>query len=477
MTVTSQVSKIQYAGDGVTDTFSVATIKFPADTVTADDVNVYQLVGSVETLLTYTTHYTISGTDIVFVTAPASGTTITIERHLALKQETNLVSSGKLIAETLEEAYDRAVMLAQQTNERINRTLLLKISSSTTDLEFPELEANKVLAVDSAGTGLELVAVDGAITFSPSLADAGKPVEVNATGTGLDATIAPKMDEISEFTASAGVTFNHTLKTDDIAEKTADAGVDVDGLHVQDGRAWQDGATYQNLVIQNNATNPTFQMDIDADFIRVEGVQVDNVNLTVDLTTGGANGLDTHPTTPEAASTWYHIWAIVDVSTPASPVVAGLLSVQYPGSGVDPTMPSGYTKKQYLGAVYNDATPDFETIYQRGRWTSRSLTTFATLNTATYTLASLSALVPQSAVGVGVVMYADRPGSSGLMQAFIAPVSSGIGERYTWHEGVAGESSGGPARLHLVEAQTVYVKTTGAGINGTFLVYEWESPI
>ena len=51
------------------------------------------------------------------------------------------------------------------------------------------------------------------------------------------------------------------------------------------------------------------------------------VNLTVDITVSGVNGLDTGS---EAASTWYYIWVIYNGTT-----VAGLLST----SATAPTMP------------------------------------------------------------------------------------------------------------------------------------------
>ncbi len=105
---------------------------------------------------------------------------------------------------------------------------------------------------------------------------------------------------------------------------------------------------YSGLTIKPNVTNPTYQMDIDADSITLTDGSVTydatSVNLTADITASGANGLDTGS---EANSTFYSVWAIYNGTT-----VAGLLSL----SATAPTMPSGYTYKRRVGWVYNDSS-------------------------------------------------------------------------------------------------------------------------
>lgn len=114
----------------------------------------------------------------------------------------------------------------------------------------------------------------------------------------------------------------------------------------------------KNLAIIVNATNPIYQIDIDADYLMVEDQALSSVNLTVDITTSGANGLDTGT---EASSTWYSIWVIYN---PTTSTTAGLLST----SATAPTMPSGYTKKRRVGWVRNDASSNFLKFYQIGDW-------------------------------------------------------------------------------------------------------------
>ena len=77
-------------------------------------------------------------------------------------------------------------------------------------------------------------------------------------------------------------------------------------------------------------------------------IQVDAL-LTADVTSSGANGLDTGSI---AANTWYYVWAIWNPSTTTD---ASLLSL----SSTAPTMPSGYTKKRRVGSVRSDGSSDF----------------------------------------------------------------------------------------------------------------------
>jgi len=65
--------------------------------------------------------------------------------------------------------------------------------------------------------------------------------------------------------------------------------------------------------------------------------------ITIDITSTGANGLDTGS---EQTSTWYYIWLIYN---PTTETVAGLFSL----SSTNPTLPEGYTKKRRVGAAKN----------------------------------------------------------------------------------------------------------------------------
>jgi len=109
-----------------------------------------------------------------------------------------------------------------------------------------------------------------------------------------------------------------------------------------------------NLVVKNNAATPDSEIDIDADELVAQNVAgsralLESVNVTIDTTVTGANGLDTGSL---ANTTLYYIWVIYNATTAT---VAGLAST----SASSPTMPSGYEHKRLVGEVATNGTADF----------------------------------------------------------------------------------------------------------------------
>lgn len=99
------------------------------------------------------------------------------------------------------------------------------------------------------------------------------------------------------------------------------------------------------------------------------------LNLTCDITAGGAGGLDASPTIPEAADTGYYIWVVWNGSAAAMMLSrANGVSVNYQGVaasdatyGWGPQMPTGYTHKGLVGYVWNDASGNLTTFRQMDR--------------------------------------------------------------------------------------------------------------
>ena len=154
MTVTSEISRKNYTGNGSTKIFAYNFLIF-----VTGDLKVY-LDG---VLKTETTHYTVSGAgsasggNVTFGTEPASSVAITILRELTFTQSTDFVENDDLPAATVEEAYDRSVMLGRQNDERLDRAVVLPVESTLTGIEFPAPVASKLIGWNSAADALELV--------------------------------------------------------------------------------------------------------------------------------------------------------------------------------------------------------------------------------------------------------------------------------------------------------------------------------
>ena len=165
MTVSVNRSRVQHSGNGSTTEFPVTF-----NAITQAEIVVTVTTSGVDSVKTLGTHYTlttapfVTGT-VTFLTSPtdytpASGTTITISRNLDYKQLTDYAANDALDAETLEEAFDKAMMAAQQLDDGKDRTL--KYADTLTDdfsgdddfttiSQSAASRASKYLSFDSAG--------------------------------------------------------------------------------------------------------------------------------------------------------------------------------------------------------------------------------------------------------------------------------------------------------------------------------------
>lgn len=128
------------------------------------------------------------------------------------------------------------------------------------------------------------------------------------------------------------------------------------------------------------------------------GTVLQAVNVTVNLATSGAGGLDTGTL---AGSTWYfhHI-----IYNPVAGTVAGIASL----SATAPTLPAGFTQYGRVGAVRTQVGSPFNLLsyFQVGKWSSykpvagTNLTSFpaVTSGSATLNTIPLANFVPSTAV-------------------------------------------------------------------------------
>ena len=164
ITISNTSARIQYTATSSQTQFTVP-FEFFAD---ADLLVVHTNAGGVDTTLSLASNpssvsqYSVSGAgesgggSITLGSGATAGDKYTIQRNLSLERTTDFPTSGTFPIETLNTELDKIVALLQQAEVKIN--LSPKASSSTSTafgLTFPELVANKLLTVNSAGDGLE----------------------------------------------------------------------------------------------------------------------------------------------------------------------------------------------------------------------------------------------------------------------------------------------------------------------------------
>jgi hypothetical protein len=162
MTISSSYSPDTYAGDASTTSFAI-TFSFLS---TAGNVKVSLKTDSTGVIAAQTgsgTDYSISGSNVVFNSAPATGETVIIELSPDFTQDSDYTENAALPAETLETDLDERCLEAQINNDLANNAVKLDASTvanmTSTVVVTSSTAANnaeKFIQFDSAGTGFQL---------------------------------------------------------------------------------------------------------------------------------------------------------------------------------------------------------------------------------------------------------------------------------------------------------------------------------
>ena len=226
MPVSEQTPVNSYTGNGVTTVFAY-TFKI----IAAADIEV-TVDGVVKTL---TTDYSVSGVgadgggNVTFISAPANGTTVVIQRAMAYERATDYQENGDLPAQTLDDDLDRGVMLLQQLKATLTRSIKLPAGETTEQViaESAAARALKLLGFDAGGDVTVYGAADVDLAtvsaYMLTLLDDATAADARATlgawgGASADIASATTVDltaatgnlvRITGTTATTGVTINN----------------------------------------------------------------------------------------------------------------------------------------------------------------------------------------------------------------------------------------------------------------------------
>ncbi len=147
---------------------------------------------------------TTEGGQVTYVTAPTSSEQSFIKRVMPLTQTTDVPTEGTIPEDSLNNEYDRSRMIDIQQQEEIDRTIKFVETSDLSDVTLPEgtsaaNRASKVIAYDSAGTGLELVSTQTGTNVDPiavqgdiaqgGVTGAAEKLAIGATGSMLSVVV------------------------------------------------------------------------------------------------------------------------------------------------------------------------------------------------------------------------------------------------------------------------------------------------
>ena len=164
MTIATETNRVEYNGDGATVTFAY-TFRIDDE----DDIAVY-VDGALKTI---TTHYTVTGVGVdaggtvVFVTAPAAGTSnVLLIRQVDLLQETEFTANDPFAAASQNSALDYLMMAIQMCKEAIDRAAKVAITSTLENLVIPEPTSGYALGWNTGATGLANIVSPGTISLT-----------------------------------------------------------------------------------------------------------------------------------------------------------------------------------------------------------------------------------------------------------------------------------------------------------------------
>ena len=239
MTVSGTDTQVSYTGDGTANPFAVTYIFF-GTTTTAELTVVEKVIATgVETTQTNGVDYTVSGgSGSTGSVTPLAVVPDTVEWHITRNttrlQGTDYVANDPFPAETHELALDRLTTIAQEDNDRYNRTAHFRKSDPYNGGE-PHLpvkldRANKVLAFDANGDFVvsteDLADIEDSITESAASAAAAAASASAASTSETNAATSETNAAASAAAAAAsaqGWTAVSTLTTGTTNLETTDA--------------------------------------------------------------------------------------------------------------------------------------------------------------------------------------------------------------------------------------------------------------
>lgn len=218
MTVSTTTAKSQYTGNGVTTVFTGSFRILDQTHITV----VLTSPAGVDTVQALTSNYSVAGVGgssftVTFVVAPPSGHTITIARNVPITQELDLVLNDEFPSTEMENALDKVVMVAQQVNESVSRSLRTASSDTVALQTIPPAaqRASKYLAFDASGNPVAASGTPGSVVVSAFMQTVLDDADAAAARTTLAVPIAATQTEAN--TGTNDIAFLTPLKLRDIS--------------------------------------------------------------------------------------------------------------------------------------------------------------------------------------------------------------------------------------------------------------------
>jgi len=277
ITISDTEPRVQYTATAGQTSFSV-----PFEFFTNADIKVFN--GTTE--LTYNaspstaSQYSVSGAGVSgggSISLGGSGATlndtITIYRDLAISRSTDFPTSGAFQISSLNDELDKIIAMCQQLERDLKFSPRAAATTANTfDITFPNLAANKVLSVNSAGTGLEFAQDITDITTIAGIASDVSTVSGIAADVTTVASNVSSVNTVSTNIASVNTVATNISKVIEVANDLQEAVSEIETVASDLQEATPEIDTVANNIVNvNNVGN-------DIANVNLAGSNITNIN-------------------------------------------------------------------------------------------------------------------------------------------------------------------------------------------------------
>ena len=396
----------------------------------------------------------LAGGKVVFNSGLTLDDNVTLSRDIPVARTTGFTQSGAFSSDAMNLALNKSIAIQQQLERDLNRTIRQAPSDTgATPVELPPLNERKgkYLFFDNT-TGVPGVA-DGASVGGYAVSTFGQGLIDDADAAEAQTTLG-----ISSFA--------QTL-LDDADAATARATLEIPALRLLPKQITIANGTDSDHDIDFTAGNFDFddqsgQATLSAITKQIDAAWAEGTN---------AGGLDTGTV---AADTFYYLFAIYNPTTQTSDAL-------FSASKTSPTLPSGYTKKKYIAALYTDGSANiqsgsytFSDSGYRFRYSTRILDlnktsglstssrSAETISSPPHTVASASLYLQAPNISSVVSIVVTEDGEADVAPTSFPTINAFCGAAYFWNNTVE-------IAAKVNSASQIYLRST----YGTVTFFKW----
>ena len=389
ITISDTEPRVQYTATSGQTSFAV-----PFEFFTNADIKVFNGTSQ----LTFNaspssaSQYSVSGAGVSgggSITLGGSGATlndvITIFRDLAISRSTDFPTSGAFQINSLNDELDKIIAMCQQLERDLKFSPRAAATTANTfDITFPNLAANKVLSVNSAGNGLEFAQDITDITTIAGIASDVTTVSGIASNVTTVAGAVSNINTVATNIASVNAVAADITKVvavaNDLAETVSEIETVADDLNETTSEIDTVAGAIVNVnAVGNNITNINTVAGISADITTIASVG------SSDLTALATNASSIATVAADVANMNTVAGSITNVNNVGGSI-ANVNSVASNLSGINSfaeryrIASSAPSTSNDLGDLYFDTTANELKVYKSSGWAAAGSTVNGTSN-------------------------------------------------------------------------------------------------